>query len=119
MKRYLFIISRAPYGSNHAFEQLEAAMIAAAFDGEVHILLRDEAVWCLQIEQNGAAVAQKTFSKLLSALLSFEIEQLHACECSVTTRGVGVSTEISVGLLNLTQQTLLIGKSDIVIGGQS
>tara|TARA_E500000178_G_scaffold336237_1_gene374018 strand:+ start:27 stop:386 length:360 start_codon:yes stop_codon:yes gene_type:complete len=119
MKRYLFIISRAPYGSSHAFEQLEAAMVAAAFDGEVHILLRDEAVWCLQVEQNGAAVAQKTLSKVLSALPSFEIEQLHACERSVASRGVGVSPEISVGLLSLTQQTQLIGESDIVIGGQS
>ena len=119
MKRYLFIISRAPYGSNHAFEQLEAAMVAAAFDGEVHILLRDEAVWCLQVEQNGAAVAQKTLSKVLSALPSFEIEQLHACERSVTSRGVGVSPEISVVLLNLTQQTQLIGECDIVMGGQS
>ena len=78
MKRYLFIISRPRYCSNHAFVELEAAMVAAAFDGEVRILLRDEAVWCLQIEQNGAAVAQKTLSRVLSALPSIEIEHLHA-----------------------------------------
>ena len=61
MKRYLFIISRAPYGSNHAFEQLEAAMVAAAFNGEVHILLRDEAVWCLQIKQNSVVQLAKSY----------------------------------------------------------
>ena len=69
MKRYLFIISRAPYASSHAFEQLESAMVAAAFDGDVCVLLPDEGVWAIQPGKNGHAKAKNTFSKMTPVTL--------------------------------------------------
>ena len=118
MKRYLFIISRAPYTSNHALEQLEAAMVAAAFDGDVHILLRDEGVWALQDGQYGPAVAQKTLSKVLTALPSYEINELCACASSIAARDVTAHPKINVNYLDLAQQTRLISESDVIITGQ-
>ncbi len=118
MKRYLFIVSRAPYASSHAFEQLETAMVAAAFDGDVCVLLRDEGVWALQTGQNGPAVAQKTISKVLKALPSYEIGQLCACALSMSERAVSAHPELSVSYLDLAQQARLIKESDVVITGQ-
>ena len=118
MKRYLFIVSRAPYASSHAFEQLEAAMVAAAFDGDVCVLLRNEGVWALQTGQNGPAVAQKTISKVLKALPSYEIGQLCACALSMSERAVSAHPELSVSYLDLAQQARLIKESDVVITGQ-
>lgn len=118
MKRYLFIVSRAPYASSHAFEQLEAAMVAAAFDGDVCVLLRDEGVWALQTGQNGPAVAQKTMSKVLKALPSYEIDQLCACALSMSERAVSAHPELSVSYLDPAQQARLIKESDVVITGQ-
>ena len=118
MKRYLFIISRAPYASSHAFEQLEAAMVAAAFDGDVCVLLRDEGVWALQAGQKGPAIAQKTLSKVLTALPSYEIDQLCACASSMSARDVTAHPELSVSYLDLVQQARLIKESDVVITGQ-
>ena len=118
MKRYLFIVSRAPYASSHAFEQLETAMVAAAFDGDVCVLLRDEGVWALQTGQNGPAVAQKTISKVLKALPSYEIGQLCACALSMSERAVSAHPELSVNYLDLAQQARLIKESDVVITGQ-
>ena len=79
MKRYLFIVSRSPYGSSVVLEQLETAMVAAAFDGDVAILLRDDGVWSLQQRQFGEAIEQKTLAKVLSGLPSYEIDRLYAC----------------------------------------
>ena len=118
MKRYLFIISRAPYASSHAFEQLEAAMVAAAFDGKVRILLRDEGVWALQAGQNGPVVAQNTLSKVLTALPWYEIDQLCACAPSMSARDVSAHPELNVSYLDLAQQPRLIKESDVVISGQ-
>ena len=118
MKRYLFIISRAPYASSHAFEQLEAAMVAAAFDGDVCVLLRDEGVWALQAGQKGPAIAQKTLSKVVAALPSCVIGRRCACAASFSARDVTAHPELSVSYLDLAQQARLIKESDVVITGQ-
>ena len=118
MKRYLFIISKAPYESAHAFEQLEAAMVAAAFDGAVSVLLRGNGVWGLQANQSGDAVGQKTFSKVLGALPTYEIEHLYVCTDSVRQRSLRVDESLGLESADYARQSQLINASDIVIGGQ-
>lgn len=119
MKNYLFIISRAPYASSHAFEQLEAAMVAAVFDASVTVLLRDEGVWALQPGQEGSATQQNTFAKALAALPAYEVEQLYVCEASLRKHGVGVDPSLGFKPMRLVAQQQLIDSSDVVIGGQS
>jgi tRNA 2-thiouridine synthesizing protein C len=119
MKRYLFIVSRAPYGSSFVLEQLETAMVAAAFDGDVAILLRDDGVWNLQQHQAGEVIEQQTLAKVLSGLPSYEIERLYACRSSLQARGVEVDQRLGFETVDYAAQQVLIRNSDVVIGGQS
>ena len=118
MKRYLFIVSRSPYGSSVVLEQLETAMVAAAFDGDVAILLRDDGVWSLQQHQFGEAIEQKTLAKVLSGLPSYEIDRLYACAPSLQARGVDVDQALGFEAIDYAGQQALIDNSDVVIGGQ-
>ena len=118
MKRYLFFGSRSPYGSSFVLEQLETAMVAAAFDGNVSILLRDDGVWSLQLDQSSAAIEQQTLAKVLSGLPSYEIDRLYVCAPSLQTRGVEVDQDLGFEAVDYAAQQALIGNSDVVIGGQ-
>ena len=114
----LFIISQPPYANSHNAELLEAAMVGAVFDGEVSILFRDDGVWCLMPNQHGELIGQKTFSKMLSALPTYEVDQLFACASSVEGRDLSITTSPEIGLLTTEQQAILIATQDVVIGAQ-
>ena len=118
MKRYLFIVSRSPYGSSVVLEQLETAMVAAAFDGDVAILLRDDGVWNLQQHQSGEALERQTLAKVLTGLPSYEIHRLYVCAPSLQTRGVEIDQRLEFEAVDYAAQQALIRKSDVVIGGQ-
>jgi tRNA 2-thiouridine synthesizing protein C len=118
MKRYLFIISRSPYGSSHALEQLEAAMVAAVFDAKVAVLFRDEGVWSLQQHQTGAAIGQKTMTKVLSALPAYDVEELYVCADFLNTHQIQTEPSLSVKPIDLPDQKALISASDVVVTAQ-
>jgi tRNA 2-thiouridine synthesizing protein C len=118
MKRYLFIISRSPYASSHALEQLEAAMVAAVFEASVAVLFRDEGAWNLQQDQTGGSIGQKTLTKVLSALPAYEVEELYVCADALGTLGVQIDPSLTVKPINLTEQQSLISTSDAVITAQ-
>jgi tRNA 2-thiouridine synthesizing protein C len=46
-KKFLFITRKPPYGAGCAAETLDAALIAAAFDQQVHLAFIDDGVWQL------------------------------------------------------------------------
>lgn len=118
MKRYLFIVSRPPYGSSFAAEQLEAALVAAAFDGDVAILLRDDGVWGLQHHQSAEAIQRPTLTKTLSGLPTYEIERLFVCARSLESRGIEPDRTLGFEAIGYAEQQALISSSDVVIGGQ-
>ena len=118
MKRFLFIVSRSPYGSCHALEQMEAAMVAAAFDAKVAVLFRDEGVWNVQQGQAGAAIGQKTISNVLTALPAYEIEEVYVCADSLSGRDVQTEPSLSVKPIHLSDQQALISACDVVITSQ-
>lgn len=118
MKKMLFIISQPPYANTHNAELLDAAMVGAVFDGEVSILFRDDGVWGLLPNQHGDLIEQKTFSKILSALPTYEVERLFACSPSVADRDLSISHSPEIELLTLKQQIALIAAQDVVIGAQ-
>ena len=117
MKRYLFIVSRPPYGSSFAAEQLEAALVAAAFDGDVAILLRDDGVWGLQHHQSAEAIQQPTLTKTLSGLPTYEIERL-LCVPARWSRAASSQIKPWALAIGYAEQQALISSSDVVIGGQ-
>ena len=118
MKRYLFIVSRPPYGSSVVLEQLETAMVAAAFDGDVAILLRDDGVWNLQQHQSGDALERQTLAKVLSGLPSYEIDRLYVCASSLQMRSVTIDQHLGFEAVDYPAQQALIRNSDVALGGQ-
>ena len=118
MKNILYIISRSPYSGVQSFELIDSAMVSAIFENNVSILFRAEGVWSLLSDQNGELLNSKTHSKVLSALPTYEIDNLYFCEDSVNERRISRDQiDIPVKPLTLNQQQQLITNQDIVMAG--
>ena len=120
MKNILYIISRSPYSGVQSFELIDSAMVSAIFENNVSILFRAEGVWSLLSDQNGELLNSKTHSKVLSALPTYEIDNLYFCEDSVNERQINRDQiDIPVKPLSLNEQQQLIANQDIVMAGQN
>ena len=118
MKNILYIISRSPYSGVQSFELIDSAMVSAIFENNVSILFRAEGVWSLLSDQNGELLNSKTHSKMLSALPTYEIDNLYFCEYSVNERRISRDQiDIPVKPLSLNEQQQLIANQDIVMAG--
>ena len=118
MKNILYIISRSPYSGVQSFELIDSAMVSAIFENNVSILFRAEGVWSLLSDQNGELLNSKTHSKVLSALPTYEIDNLYFCEDSVNVRRISRDQiDIPVKPLSLNEQQQLIANQDIVLAG--
>lgn len=120
MKQVLCIISRAPYADTHSLELLETAMVGAVFDFKVSLLFRGEGVWGLLKEQNGSPLGRRTFSKVLSALPTYEVEHIYACEQALQKAGLkDAQLAVPVEAIDAAAQAQLISIQDVVMGAQS
>ena len=116
MKKLLFVISAPPYSSKRGTAQLEAAMVAAAFDAEVSLIFRGDGIWSLLPEQNAQQVGQRSFAKVLQALADYEVDQLYVCLDSLASRGVEAADLMQAEVLDLAAQQQLLAEQDAVIG---
>jgi len=118
MKNILYIISKSPYSGIKSFELIDSAMVSAIFENNISILFRAEGVWSLLSDQNGELLNYKTYSKVLSALPTYEIDNLYFCEDSINERQINrEQIDIPVKSLSLSEQQQLIGNQDIVMAG--
>ena len=118
MKNILYIISKSPYSGIKSFELIDSAMVSAIFANNISILFRAEGVWSLLSDQNGELLDSKTYSKVLSALPTYEIDNLYFCEDSINERQINRDQiNIPVKSLSLSEQQQLIGNQDIVMAG--
>ena len=93
-------------------------MVSAIFENNISILFRAEGVWSLLSDQNGELLNYKTYSKVLSALPTYEIDNLYFCEDSINERQINrEQIDIPVKSLSLSEQQQLIGNQDIVMAG--
>lgn len=117
MNRLLIVISRTPYGSTHVLESLETALVGAVFDFEVSLLFRDEGVWCLLPQQQPEQLEQRNIGKMLTALDTYDIQQLYVCAPSLNERGLSsLSGVVTTTPLSYSQQADLITQQTAVIG---
>jgi tRNA 2-thiouridine synthesizing protein C len=116
MKRLLFIISAPPYSNKRGTAQLDAAMVAAAFDAEVSLMFSQDGIYSLLPNQSAHAIDQRAFSKVLEALSDYEVNQLYVCSESLASRGIVLSDLMPVQPLDLAAQRTLIATQDAVIG---
>ena len=120
MNNILCVVSRPPYQGSHDLELLEAAMVGAVFDMQVSLLFRDEGVWALLDGQDASPLQQRTFSKVLSALPTYEVESLYVCAESLRERGLASAALcMQVTPLSLAEQQQLMAEQHAVLGAQA
>lgn len=89
MAKSMLIISRqAPWCGPLARETLDLALAGGAFDLPVAMLFMDEGVLQLLDQQQPKLIQIKDLQANIKALPMFGVEQLFACQESLTLRGV-------------------------------
>jgi len=120
VKNMLCVISQPPYASSHSLEAIEAAMVGAVFDFNVSVLFRGEGVWCLLDNQNAVPLQQRTVSKVLQALPTYDIDKIYVCSAALKEHNLAAS-DLCLPAKSLApiEQGRLLSEQDVAIGAQS
>lgn len=111
----LLVLRRPPYDGVRVLEALDAALVAAAFDLKVSILLLEDAIFALLDKQQANLIGRRTVGKLLQALPDYEINTVYACADSLSDRGmIETDSVITVRLLTTDEQAELLSNHDVV-----
>lgn len=115
-KRFLFINRRSPYGSGHAAEMMDAALIAASFDQQVHLAFLDDGVFQLVRHQEPDAINGKDMGEALLELGEYDIEHVWVERQSLAERGLTESDLlIPVTLVDRVDFAGLLADMDVVV----
>ncbi len=88
IKKFMFVNTKAPYGTVYALESLEVVLISAAFDQDVSLVFCDDGVFQITDNQNTEASGMKNFSKAYKALGDYDINKLYVEKESLEERGL-------------------------------
>ena len=116
IKKFMFVNSKAPYGTIYALESLEVVLITAAFDQDVSLVFLDDGVYQLKKAQQTKGIETKNFSPAYRALEGYDIEKLYVEKESLDARGL---TEddllVDVTVLGRTEMGELMNQQDVVL----
>jgi len=118
MSKSLLIISRqAPWSGPGAKEALDIVLAGGAFDLPIGLLFLDDGIFQLLANQNAAAIEQKNLSANLQALPMFGVDDLYACNHSLSERGISPAglAVADVQSLSTEEVRALIDRYDQVI----
>ena len=88
IKKFMFVNTKAPYGTVYALESLEVVLISAAFDQDVSLVFCDDGVFQITKNQNTEASGMKNFSPAYRALGDYDINKLYVEKESLEERGL-------------------------------
>ncbi len=88
IKKFMFVNTKAPYGTVYALESLEVVLISAAFDQDVSLVFCDDGVFQITRNQNTEASGMKNFSPAYKALGDYDINKLYVEKESLEERGL-------------------------------
>ncbi len=88
VKKFMYVNTKAPYGTIYALESLEVVLIGAAFDQDVSLAFIGDGVYELTKGQNTDAIGQKNFSPVYSALGDYEVNKIYIEKESLEERGL-------------------------------
>lgn len=88
MKQFLIIINSAPFTNANIKEGLDMALILAAFDQKVNLLLQGDALFALKTEQTTEQLNIKNYLKSLGTLSLYDIEHIYICHGSMQELGL-------------------------------
>jgi len=87
-KTLAFLCRRSPWGSGHAAEMLEAALIAGAFDQEVHLAFLDDGVFQLVAGQRPDLLGRRALDQGFGELADLDVEHVWVERESLAERGL-------------------------------
>ncbi|MDX2507626.1 MAG: sulfurtransferase complex subunit TusC [Gammaproteobacteria bacterium] len=88
IKKFMFVNTKAPYGTVYALESLEVVLISAAFDQDVSLVFCDDGVFQIANNQNTEGSGMKNFSPAYKALGDYDINKLFVEKESLEERGL-------------------------------
>jgi len=87
-KKFMYMNTKAPYGSIYALESLEVVLIGAAFEQDVSLAFIGDGVYQLTKGQNTDGIGMKNFSPTYRALEMYDVEKLYVERESLLARGL-------------------------------
>ena len=87
-KKFMYMNTKAPYGSIYALESLEVVLIGAAFEQDVSLAFIGDGVYQLAKGQNTDGIGMKNFSPTYSALGDYDVNKIYVEKESLEERGL-------------------------------
>ncbi|MCG6885821.1 MAG: sulfurtransferase complex subunit TusC [Proteobacteria bacterium] len=88
IKKFMYINTKAPYGTIYAWESLEVVLIGAAFEQEVSMAFIGDGVYQIAKGQDTSDLGVKNFSPTYSALGDYDVNKIYVEKESLEARGL-------------------------------
>lgn len=116
MRRLVFLVRRAPYGTSFGREALEAILATSAFELPTTVVLDGDGVLQLVRDQDPSANGEKNAGATWEALPMFEVEDVRVHAPSLATRGLTADDLLlPVTLLDDAELAAVIAEADQVL----
>ncbi len=116
-KKLAFLCRRAPLDGGNAAEILEAVLIAAAFDQEVHILFVDDGVYQLVDGQRPDPIGARGLEGGFAEFADLDIDHVWVERESLAARGLaGTKFAFDAAPVGRAEIAALLAGMDAVIG---
>ena len=89
-KRFMYMNTKAPYGTVYALESLEVVLIGAAFEQDVSLAFIGDGVYQLAKGQDTQGIGMKNFSPTYSALGDYDVNKIYVEKESLDERGLSL-----------------------------
>ena len=87
-KKFLYMNTKAPYGTVYALESLEVVLIGAAFEQDVSLAFIGDGVYQLTRGQKTDGIGMKCFAPTYAALGDYEVTKIYVEKESMEERGL-------------------------------
>ncbi len=88
IKKCLYLNRRAPYGTSHALEAIDAVLIGSAFDQDIALLFIDDGVFQLKKGQDTEALGIKNHSPAYRSFAMYDVEKIYVSADDMAARGL-------------------------------
>ena len=89
-KRFMYMNTKAPYGTVYALESLEVVLIGAAFEQDVSLAFIGDGVYQLKTGQDTKGIGMKNFSPTYAALGDYDVNKIYVEKESLEERGLSL-----------------------------
>ena len=89
-KRFMYMNTKAPYGTVYALESLEVVLIGAAFEQDVSLAFIGDGVYQLKTGQDTKDIGMKNFSPTYAALGDYDVNKIYVEKESLEERGLSL-----------------------------